>query len=399
MSTWPEIARTSELAEAEPIEPPRRALSADHAPPVDLDASDPAQEAGPALPPVSDPSVPRRIRFYSATLVLALGMSALIHTGVLAFLLERIARPGVEASTDSVSVEIVFEEPPSPTAGANIAASQPLTAAVPQAPSSGPPEIKEPRAQDEAPKATNETPEVKAAESDQTPQTEEQIAPLQPAQDPPPPESVQAEPRQKQDEPTQPLPSPQEEKQPAEPEAVASITLPTENIPVPEPRPARPKVAQAERSSEPARSKQPARSEAKQTSRPTQKQVAAARKPGTTARQSARPSSAASAGGRRGGAAAGELQAYTARLIRHIERHKRYPKAAERQGISGTVGIAITLSREGGFLSARISRSSGQPVLDQEALAATRRAVPYPRPPEGYTGGRVAVSLRFAQGR
>ena len=60
--------------------------------------------------------------------------------------------------------------------------------------------------------------------------------------------------------------------------------------------------------------------------------------------------------------------------------------------------LAVTIDRSGRLAGARIAGSSGHAVLDEEALAAARRAAPYPRPPQGVGGATVAiaVTLRFA---
>jgi len=374
MIVWPQIVCRSQHAEAEPVEPPRRepAPGSTHAPSVDLDLSEPAEDCGPALSTLLEPAAPHRVRLYSAGLVLALCLSALIHTGVLAFLLEHLSRPGAEPATDAISVEIVLEEPPSPTAGAEAANSQRQAASAWQ--SEGTPD---------------ETPLLQEAQD--APSVPERSSPKETLEaDAEPPPTINETPARPEREHSPQQSSP-EEKRTLEPAAVASVVLPTENIPVPAPRPTQQKAKPAP----------PARAQTRDQQRPvaTRKQTATAQEPATAARKPASRSSAGSDGGRSGGATAGELQAYTARLIRHIGRYKRYPQSAQRQGLSGRVGIAITLSPDGGFMGARISQSSGYSVFDQEALAATRRAIPYPRPPQGYKGGRVTVSLRFERGR
>jgi len=401
MTSWPEIVRVAERADAEPIEPPRRefGIDADRAPPVDLDASDPPEEAGPALPPPTGPALPRRIRLFSAGLILAVVASAMIHTGVLAFLLEQIVRPGVEAPSDAVSVEIVLEEPPSPTAGV---ASRPQVSSIPASPASSeetfvPDEEEVPAAHSRDEPAV-EAQEQNAGGSEETAASEPATAEpddagVRPMAEPAPSEITSEAENKQKEEPSDPAP---EKEATTETDTLALIAPPTVNIPVPtaRPEPPKPRREQSTKStSQAAKREQGGKAASKASS--NQRQVATAKKPSPMPRKSPSPSSA----GRRGGATAGELQAYTSRLLRHIDRHKRYPRAAERQGISGTVRVAITLDPQGGFLGARIARSSGQPVFDEEALAATRRAIPYPRPPSSYTGGRVTVSLRFEPGR
>lgn len=99
----------------------------------------------------------------------------------------------------------------------------------------------------------------------------------------------------------------------------------------------------------------------------------------------------------RGGASAGEKAAYAALLHSHIQRFKRYPAEAQRQGITGVTRMTVTIDRSGRLVSARVSGGSGSELLDAEAAAVARRASPYPKPPAGFGGATVtfAVSIRF----
>lgn len=83
-------------------------------------------------------------------------------------------------------------------------------------------------------------------------------------------------------------------------------------------------------------------------------------------------------------------------LIAHLNRHKRFPGGAS----PGTVQIAFTIDRSGRVLSASLARSSGDPALDQEAVAMIRRASPVPAPPAGIGGGgavSLAVPIRYTR--
>ncbi|MGN6767865.1 MAG: TonB family protein [Rhizobiaceae bacterium] len=99
----------------------------------------------------------------------------------------------------------------------------------------------------------------------------------------------------------------------------------------------------------------------------------------------------------RGGASAGEKAAYAARLRSHVQRFERYPAEAERNGVTGSARIAITIDRSGRLLSSRLAGSSGSAILDDAARATAGRASPYPPPPDGI-GGRTltfAATVRF----
>jgi protein TonB len=99
----------------------------------------------------------------------------------------------------------------------------------------------------------------------------------------------------------------------------------------------------------------------------------------------------------RGGASAGEKAAYAARLRSHVQRFERYPAEAERNGVTGSARITITIDRGGRLISSRLAASSGSVILDDAARATAARASPYPPPPDGI-GGRTltfAATVRF----
>lgn len=59
----------------------------------------------------------------------------------------------------------------------------------------------------------------------------------------------------------------------------------------------------------------------------------------------------------------------------------RYPVLARRQGWQGKVEVAFAIDRHGRVDQLRILVSSGYNILDQQALAAVRKAAPFPAPP------------------
>jgi protein TonB len=82
-------------------------------------------------------------------------------------------------------------------------------------------------------------------------------------------------------------------------------------------------------------------------------------------------------------------------VMAHLNRHKRYPGSG-----GGTSSVAFTIDRSGRVLSARLIRSSGSAVLDQEAMALARRASPVPAPPANIGGGGsvvLTVPIRFSR--
>jgi periplasmic protein TonB len=88
------------------------------------------------------------------------------------------------------------------------------------------------------------------------------------------------------------------------------------------------------------------------------------------------------------------MASWRGRVGAHINRHKRHPG-----GGGGTSSVAFTIDRSGRVLSARLIRSSGSAVLDQEAVSLARRASPVPPPPPNIGGGTIVVTVpvRFSR--
>jgi protein TonB len=89
---------------------------------------------------------------------------------------------------------------------------------------------------------------------------------------------------------------------------------------------------------------------------------------------------------------------WTKQVAMLLERTIRYPEAAERRGQTGVVQVFFSLDRRGHLVdSPRVVRSSGVPVLDEEAVAVLRRAQPLPPPPSEFPGDPVTliVPIRF----
>jgi protein TonB len=68
-------------------------------------------------------------------------------------------------------------------------------------------------------------------------------------------------------------------------------------------------------------------------------------------------------------------------VIAQLERHKRYPRAAQRRNQEGVPSVVIRINRQGEVLSVRLSHSSGFDMLDEEATTLPERASPLPAPP------------------
>lgn len=83
---------------------------------------------------------------------------------------------------------------------------------------------------------------------------------------------------------------------------------------------------------------------------------------------------------------------WQAQVLAHLERHKRYPRAAQRRRSEGVSLIEYAVDRMGGVQWARLARSSGNALLDGEALAAVQRASPLPSPPDEVQGDPVQIT-------
>ena len=68
--------------------------------------------------------------------------------------------------------------------------------------------------------------------------------------------------------------------------------------------------------------------------------------------------------------------AYNALIFGHLQRFKRYPLSAH--GASGIVLVRFELNRAGEVISSTVTKSSGNEILDREALDILRRASPFP---------------------
>ena len=79
---------------------------------------------------------------------------------------------------------------------------------------------------------------------------------------------------------------------------------------------------------------------------------------------------------------AGESRdSFLARLLAQLNRVKQYPRAARQARIEGVVMLHFVMDAQGKLVSFEIAKSSGRPVLDNEALALIQRAQLPPLPP------------------
>lgn len=183
---------------------------------------------------------------------------------------------------------------------------------------------------------------------------------------------------------------PEEAAPPPEPEVVEQVI---EKVPELEPSPVQAEVVlpkpEPEKLPEPVpRPKVVERP--KKDAKPTRRRAApvnaaAPRSEAPEAQTTAAPSPGAAA------ARSAALADWRSRAFAHLSRYKR-----SQRGIVGRPGIAISITASGSVTSVSLVRSSGNPVLDEEAVAMARRASPFPPHPDGRPFS-FGVSVEFTR--
>src|SRR5436309_2219842 len=114
------------------------------------------------------------------------------------------------------------------------------------------------------------------------------------------------------------------------------------------------------------------------------------------AREAGRVSARAVHGGGPGGPGA-EYGVYLGRLRTRVQESLRYPLAARRRGLSGTVNLEIVIRPDGAISGVAVTDSSSHAVLDDAAVEAIRRLAPEPFPPDVQPRAlRVRLPVVFA---
>lgn len=93
-----------------------------------------------------------------------------------------------------------------------------------------------------------------------------------------------------------------------------------------------------------------------------------------------------------------ELARFWAAVRNRIEQNQQYPLWAHRNNLEGVVVVRFTLTREGLIHEIELDRSSGHRILDEAALQAVQRGVPYPPVPEGVPEQQceARIPIRFS---
>ncbi len=90
-----------------------------------------------------------------------------------------------------------------------------------------------------------------------------------------------------------------------------------------------------------------------------------------------------------------DLADLLAQIRRRIEAAKRYPEAARREGIQGSVAVRFRVRADGQVEETEVVRSSGSRVLDEASVETIRRAAPFP-PVRGWVQVPIAYTLSEA---
>ena len=80
-------------------------------------------------------------------------------------------------------------------------------------------------------------------------------------------------------------------------------------------------------------------------------------------------------------------------LLAQLEKFKRYPSEAMLDHQEGVPTVTFSMDRKGHILTVALASSSGNSLLDQEALALPKRAQPLPVPPDSIEGDIVTLTV------
>lgn len=84
-------------------------------------------------------------------------------------------------------------------------------------------------------------------------------------------------------------------------------------------------------------------------------------------------------------------ESWEGRVLARLIRFRRYPPAAHRARIEGVPLVRFTMDRRGRVLDSRLERTSGNALLDREAMSLPQRAQPMPAPPDDRQGRTITL--------
>jgi protein TonB len=87
------------------------------------------------------------------------------------------------------------------------------------------------------------------------------------------------------------------------------------------------------------------------------------------------------------------LLTYGQSISKEIKRYQKYPPVAQRRGWEGTAEVLLQIAADGKVTSITLGKTSGRPVLDDEALNMVRKASPLPQAPQNLRGRELTVTV------
>jgi protein TonB len=84
---------------------------------------------------------------------------------------------------------------------------------------------------------------------------------------------------------------------------------------------------------------------------------------------------------------------YKAQILSHIKKHRKYPLAARRRGIKGTVNVDFLLYRDGTLGDIKVTKRSKHQILNNAAVESIKAGEPYPPFPSGMQEQSILIGV------
>lgn len=84
---------------------------------------------------------------------------------------------------------------------------------------------------------------------------------------------------------------------------------------------------------------------------------------------------------------------YKAQILSHIKKHRRYPLAAQRRGIRGTVYVDFLLYKDGTLGYIKVTKKSKHQILNNAAIESIKAGEPYPPFPSSLLGKSILIGV------
>lgn len=84
---------------------------------------------------------------------------------------------------------------------------------------------------------------------------------------------------------------------------------------------------------------------------------------------------------------------YKAQVLSHIKKHRKYPPAARRLGIKGTVNVDFLLYDDGSLGEIKVTKKSKYKILNNAAIESIRAGEPYPPFPSGMQEKSILIGV------